>query len=494
MQKKQKVVHCTTQEEWDFVSSKIGNNFTTNWFKDRNEGNNKSYCIGLYDKNKSQSISWYESKNYQILSFQEWLDENGYTFDSKEVAGYKVGDWVYTLIRGGNDTEHKEHKVSYNTKGTVIQIDHFSKQSRGNYKVAVSKEGHVIYIESYSRYFRKATQEEIDKVNPPKPKNTYNNWYKYKGYDKFLAYITKRGAYGFSTSGTWFEKEDHYNIQNYDLVLDESEVKSRLLEYAKEKYPIGTEFKSALYSRGSFTVNSNFYFSTIYTQDKFTIFSKGMYIYTKGKWAEIISKPESESTNIKKSKFKVGDIVNYRGENTIVAAIHDDHGTERCIVEYSIGWKPCDNSSWYANYKKTLISGKLDDDKKYHFADDVFLVSIKSKEFDRNWYIKVNNQEEADKVFEWLESQGEKVGDEGTARKVMIINGYYYLKYNNSSNFWWIGSNDSNKGKTEKKLSDILPDYPGKTVKKEVDDGPVIQKEEPVKSSIKLKKFKVKSI
>lgn len=88
-------VHCTTQEEWDFVTEKLGND-ETNWFKHPDWGNNKSFCMSFEGKNQSQTLDFYINAGYQILSFQEWCDLDGYKM-KKEVK-FEVGDYV--ILRG----------------------------------------------------------------------------------------------------------------------------------------------------------------------------------------------------------------------------------------------------------------------------------------------------------------------------------------------------------------------------------------------------------
>jgi hypothetical protein len=77
-------------------------------------------------------------------------------------------------------------------------------------------------------------------------------------------------------------------------------------------------------------------------------------------------------------------------------------------------------------------------------------------EFDRNWYVKVNSQEEADAIFDWLESKGEKIGNRciGTTDN--------YLRKDLYEDTWRISGNTGNK--PEKQLSDILPDYKSKVI------------------------------
>lgn len=87
---KNQAVHCKTQEEWDFVTEKLGND-GENWFKHADWGNNKSFCISFEGKNQSQTLDFYQKANYQILSFQEWCDLNGYKME-KEVK-FEVGKW-----------------------------------------------------------------------------------------------------------------------------------------------------------------------------------------------------------------------------------------------------------------------------------------------------------------------------------------------------------------------------------------------------------------
>ena len=87
-------VHCKTQEEWNFVTEKLNykwNNETGTNNTWSNYGN-KTF-INLSEKH----FNSIESKNYnfQILSFQEWCDLNGYKME-KEVK-FEVGKWYKNL-------------------------------------------------------------------------------------------------------------------------------------------------------------------------------------------------------------------------------------------------------------------------------------------------------------------------------------------------------------------------------------------------------------
>lgn len=80
-------VHCTTQEEWDFVSDKIGYKFTTKFELRVNDTINPAL-------QSCECKSFYERRGeYQLLSFQKWCNLNGYKME-KEVK-FEVGKWYY---------------------------------------------------------------------------------------------------------------------------------------------------------------------------------------------------------------------------------------------------------------------------------------------------------------------------------------------------------------------------------------------------------------
>ena len=75
-------VHCKAQKEWDFVLEKLNYEF----YPPFNVGYHDT--IDFIDRKESFK-SYY--KDYQILSFQEWCDLNGYKME-KEVK-FEVGKW-----------------------------------------------------------------------------------------------------------------------------------------------------------------------------------------------------------------------------------------------------------------------------------------------------------------------------------------------------------------------------------------------------------------
>lgn len=104
-------------------------------------------------------------------------------------------------------------------------------------------------------------------------------------------------------------------------------------------------------------------------------------------------------------------------------------------------------------FNGTITNGEVAESLRKATPEEIALVvKPKSKEFDRNWYVKVNSQEEANKVFGWLESQGEKI--EG---RIIDTANDQYIRMGLYKDVWRISGNTG--GKLQKQLSDIIPDY-----------------------------------
>ena len=89
------VIYCTTQAEWDFVSEKIGYTFSTPFNSvNKNTINPSAYACS----NRSHYESLYNQ--YQILSFQEWCDLNGYKMESK--CDFIIGRWYKSTAKENN--------------------------------------------------------------------------------------------------------------------------------------------------------------------------------------------------------------------------------------------------------------------------------------------------------------------------------------------------------------------------------------------------------
>ena len=134
-------VHCKTQEEWDFVTEKLG----YKWTEGRWNKYGEYTCIEIGDKGYGTSDLAF--KNYQILSFQEWCDLNGYKME-KEVK-FEVGDW---MVLGGNHS-HGGYSI-----GDLIQIESLT----GNTFTAKEKNSNKLNTGFSLTLNRHATPEEIN--------------------------------------------------------------------------------------------------------------------------------------------------------------------------------------------------------------------------------------------------------------------------------------------------------------------------------------------
>ena len=108
-----KAVHCTTQEEWDFVLSKC--NFTNlapkEWIIYKS--NSLIALTGKYKAHYGRIDGHINDWGYQILSFKEWCDENGYTIETNYKS--EIEKWYK---RKGRE-EHGGSALLY-AKGTFI--------------------------------------------------------------------------------------------------------------------------------------------------------------------------------------------------------------------------------------------------------------------------------------------------------------------------------------------------------------------------------------
>lgn len=153
-----------------------------------------------------------------------------------------------------------------------------------------------------------------------------------------------------------------------------------------------------------------------------------------------------------KEKFKIGDYV--------VSLIDTYYGRKKGDLLLITGG---DSYRIVATRRKeffngTITNGEVAESLRKATPEEIALVvKPKSKEFDKNWYVEVNSQEEADLVFDWLRAQGEPVidADRMLEFRVNIDKYITYWKEGNS----WIVNNNSAKNAYQKQLSDILPNY-----------------------------------
>lgn len=81
------VVHCKTQEEWDFVLSKLPStcllSAQSDGFKEYIEENPSGIAVNTVNCEWSD-LEWWKEEGYQVISFQEWCDLNGYKMEKSK--------------------------------------------------------------------------------------------------------------------------------------------------------------------------------------------------------------------------------------------------------------------------------------------------------------------------------------------------------------------------------------------------------------------------
>ena len=156
-------VHCTTQEEWDFVTEKLGYKWAnySKWSSYLN-----STCINLNKPGFGTADVAYTG--YQILSFREWCDLNGYKME-KEVK-FEVGKW-YKLNFKSQPSNYLLKCIKLNEKSfyysQYIILDKSklsnSKVSYGPYSIDMI--GDVVPIEEIQQYLPNGHPDKIKPIN-----------------------------------------------------------------------------------------------------------------------------------------------------------------------------------------------------------------------------------------------------------------------------------------------------------------------------------------
>lgn len=338
------VVHCTTQEEWNFVLSKFNprNVKSSTWTKNycylvtkHSEDNSYEGCTGDYNSIKN---------NYQILSFKEWCELNGYEMNKPKFEigkWYKINNCWYAKLESFDnkswnpscciniygDFKNNPPKLSNNWEGTLIEL--------------------MDNLEEIQQYLPEGHSDKIGFVLPEKwcvafdsnNTETLANWIKSHSdydseYDAFKGYCLSDNKLDDSYMFWGSEKLPVFSYQEITFeqfkkyVLKESiqentsnqaekdwtkSSKEELLEEAKRRYPIGTKFKTLdCISKTEVKVieeclcdlSNNIYCKT----DEYY-----RHVYYKGNWAEIISLPEEksclDSPKDPEQIFRIGDWV-----------------------------------------------------------------------------------------------------------------------------------------------------------------------------------------
>lgn len=140
-QPSKQAVHCKTKEEWDFVSDKIGYKFMTKFELRVSDTINPAL-------QSCECKSFYERRGeYQLLSFQEWCDLNGYKMGNE--VKFEVGDWV---VLGG------DHPYGGYSVGDLIQVEALEMDTF----IAKEKKSNELNSGFSLKLNRHATPEEIN--------------------------------------------------------------------------------------------------------------------------------------------------------------------------------------------------------------------------------------------------------------------------------------------------------------------------------------------
>ena len=320
---KYEVVHCTTQEEWNFVAKTLKRTSSVAYkqFGD---------CIVITSPNSSLTYTICLEEKYKIYSFSEWCEKFGHKPHKKEIK-FEIGKWsagTYVVFFN-NSTLHGVKlgtidKIKYNLDSSKDSffVD-FGCCDRSRLDVDVkwfaTLEGAEVFSKSLQLPKKDHNPEYVKLVNMDFWKEGYR--------DLKLGTIYKwshltSGIIASLNSDYWdkwtkeFEistKEAYYAQQNQLIHVEVDKTqgiksftamsKDELLEYAKKKYPIGTNVKSLVTCiREQIIIDHN----TFYTTNK-EIWFKGdkkenILVYDNGNWAEILELPN------KTEKYNRGNI------------------------------------------------------------------------------------------------------------------------------------------------------------------------------------------
>lgn len=324
-----KVVHCKTQEQWDFVYEKVNSRQSNNW-NSYKENTGFAFNVDEYS-----SISFYETRSSLIYSFEDWCTKFGHTFEKKEEIpeyvecieeyNYFIVNNIYKKIREGWFIKQDIKELPCSQTGEYF-FRHFKPSTK----------------EAYEAQFKKAEIKEekwIPKVGDwVLLSNTANGWGcgpwcrnaivviasvdDDRVYEKAISF--KRG----DETGRTILKEivrkalPHEipvggNIYNYENLKENNYLvgvdpyngdytkwsKEDLLEKAIRDYPIGTVFQNCLVKHQGKAINDkgkidggyNFVFTDNFTTDiRVGIYYGNEWVMINNLWADVISRPEEK--------------------------------------------------------------------------------------------------------------------------------------------------------------------------------------------------------
>lgn len=157
--KVKQAVHCKTQEEWDFfILKEVSKSHPMS-----KEPFQKDSAITF--NNSWDKVEYLKMNDYQILSFQEWCDLNGYKME-KEVK-FEVGEWYKVVYKNPKEEYYlkyinNRHEFGYSEYISISDNEH-SLYHSGNDLDAMSVPIKVS-IEEIQQYLPEGHPDKISSV------------------------------------------------------------------------------------------------------------------------------------------------------------------------------------------------------------------------------------------------------------------------------------------------------------------------------------------
>lgn len=248
---KKKCVYITSQKQWDFVTKKLNLSWVNNWFKVENL--KECYVtVGIPNYcNRFISLSSVNSFNYKILSFQEWLDENNYTFE--EAKTFEVDKWYmfsnavylkFASIKGDKficserivDRIHSIVKTGYRispiVKVSVLEYDiqNFLPEGHPD-KIKVEEKSWCVKLTEENKEVVSSWMSEVD--------STYRidigNYANSKEDNKYYSWNIYKDRYKELSTEEFYQKIGHVKkMSNEELIAE-----------AKRRYPVGCKINQS---------------------------------------------------------------------------------------------------------------------------------------------------------------------------------------------------------------------------------------------------------
>jgi hypothetical protein len=204
------VVHCTTQEEWDFVLSKNSDSVCSihnvEYIKD------KCFTFGKNAYGTQSQLDWFKQNNSLIISFQEWCDKFNHKPDFK--PKFEVGKWY--KIKDCTATYRKcskaELKGTYMCYSDSIDDGRFIANNNGS---CDSSKDRLILLTDLSEIQQYLPDNHVDKIKVMKEENLVGRYLKALVDNPNKGTGVKAGEYGKIIKVTKNNEPDDADFPNF---------------------------------------------------------------------------------------------------------------------------------------------------------------------------------------------------------------------------------------------------------------------------------------